>query len=94
VELHDGRLYLLPLARTDGVVYVGSHDNKVYAPDTRTGDKLWDYVTNGIVNSSPSVADCVVCVGSEDNNVYALDAKTGAYLWSYTTHDPIDPRLQ
>ena len=72
-------------AVANGVVYVGSFDDNVYALDAKTGAKLWSYTTGNWVNSSPAVANGVVYVGSLDNNVYALDAKTGAKLWSYAT---------
>ena len=69
----------------NGVVYIGSDDNNVYALKASTGAKLWSYTTGYQVFSSPAVANGVVYVGSQDNNVYALNAKTGALLWSYIT---------
>ena len=72
-------------AVANGVVYVGSNDNNVYALNAATGAKLWSFTTGNFVYSSPAVADGVVYVGSVDNNVYALNAATGAKLWSFTT---------
>ena len=72
-------------AVVNGVVYVGSADNNVYALNATTGAKLWNYTTGGNVESSPAVANGVVYVGSDDNNVYALNATTGTKLWSYAT---------
>jgi outer membrane protein assembly factor BamB len=72
-------------AVANGVVYVGSGDDNVYALDANTGAKLWSYLTDSLVNSSPAVANGVVYVGSLDGNVYALNASTGAKLWTYTT---------
>jgi outer membrane protein assembly factor BamB len=69
----------------NGVVYVGSVDDNVYALDASTGAKLWSYATGHAVVSSPAVVNGVVYVGSVDDNVYALDANTGAELWSYAT---------
>ena len=73
------------LAVANGVVYVGSLDNNVYALNAKSGAKLWSYATGNQIYSSPAVANGVVYVGSADNKVYALNAKTGAKLWSYTT---------
>ncbi|MER5911896.1 PQQ-binding-like beta-propeller repeat protein, partial [Streptomyces sp. NPDC001982] len=56
----------------DGVVYVGSDDNNLYAVDARTGKKRWAFPTGSAVSSSPTVADGVVYVGSDDNNLYAV----------------------
>jgi outer membrane protein assembly factor BamB len=67
----------------NGVVYVGSDDNNVYALKASTGAKLWSYLTGNYVISSPAVANGVVYAGSEDGNVFALNASTGALLWSY-----------
>ena len=69
----------------NGVVYIGSNDNNVYALDASTGAKLWNYTTSDSVESSPCVVNGVVYVGSHDNNVYALNALTGTKLWNYTT---------
>ena len=68
-----GTVYSSP-AVANGVVYVGSEDNNLYALDAKTGAKLWSYATGGPVDSSPAVANGVVYVGSDDNNVYALNA--------------------
>jgi outer membrane protein assembly factor BamB len=72
-------------AVANGVVYVGSFDNNVYALNASTGTLLWRYRTGFYVYSSPAVANGVVYVGSTDNNIYALNAGTGALLWKYTT---------
>jgi outer membrane protein assembly factor BamB len=68
----------------NGVVYVSSGDNNLYALNARTGAKLWSFATGGIT-SSPAVANGVVYVGSYDSNVYALDASTGTLLWTSST---------
>jgi glucose dehydrogenase len=72
-------------AIANGVVYVGSWDDKVYALGAGTGALLWSYTTGNVVTSSPAVANGVVYVGSDDDNVYALNARTGTLLWSYAT---------
>ena len=59
----------------NGVVYVGSLDNNVYALKASTGALLWKYTTGYWVGSSPAVANGVVYVGSYDGNVYAFGLK-------------------
>ena len=76
-------------AVVDGVVYIGSNDNNVYALNATTGTLIWSYTTGGIVRSSPAVVGGMVYVGSEDNNVYAFNATTGVLIWSYTTGSPV-----
>ncbi len=57
----------------NGVVYVGSNDDNVYALNAGTGALLWKYTTRGQIDfSSPSVANGVVYVASLDGNVYAF----------------------
>ena len=73
----------------DGVAYIGSDDDNVYALGM-SGNQLWSYTTGGGVDSSPAVANGVVYVGSLDNNVYALDASTGTLLWRYATGGGVD----
>ena len=65
-------------AVANGVVYIGSDDDNVYALNASTGALLWQYTTGNSVSSSPAVADGVVYVGSNDDNMYALNASTGA----------------
>ena len=59
-------------AVANGVVYVGSYDDKVYALNASTGALLWSYTTGYEVFSSPAVANGVLYVGSDDYKVYAF----------------------
>ena len=69
-------------AISDGIVYISSYDNYVYAVDGVTGAKLWSFQTGGNIYSSPVVADGVVYVGSQDEKFYALNSSTGVPIWS------------
>ncbi|MGP8011063.1 MAG: PQQ-binding-like beta-propeller repeat protein, partial [Halobacteriota archaeon] len=80
-----GSVVLSSPAVANGVVYVGSEDNNVYAINATTGANVWTFTTGSEVYSSPAVANGVVYVGSEDNNVYAINATTGANVWTFTT---------
>ncbi len=70
-------------AVADGIVYVGSRDNKLYALDAATGIKRWEYKTGSWVESSPAIANGVVYFGSADGRLYALDAYSGEKLWDF-----------
>jgi hypothetical protein len=59
-------------AVVNGVVYVGSRDDNVYALNATDGAKLWNYTTGAYVWSSPAVVNGVVYVGSADGYVYAF----------------------
>ena len=62
-----------PAIGSDGTVYVGSFDNKLYAINGKTGVKLWEFETGGDVHSSPAIGpDGTVYVGSQDGKLYAF----------------------
>ena len=51
----------------------------MYALDSRTGLKLWNFTTDHKVDSSPTVVEGTMYVGCDYNNVYVLDGRTGNY---------------
>jgi outer membrane protein assembly factor BamB len=71
-------------AVVNGVLYVGSDDNKLYAFDANGTHNcsgtpkrcapLWTAATRGAVRSSPAVVNGEVYVGSDDNNLWVFDA--------------------
>ncbi|OPC78011.1 serine/threonine protein kinase [Embleya scabrispora] len=76
-------------AVADGVVYVGSLDNRLYALEVATGAKKWAFPTGGGITSSPAVARGLVYVGSTDENLYALDVATGLVKWRFPTEGKV-----
>ena len=44
-----------PAIGSDGTVYVGSFDTKLYAINGKSGVKLWEFKTGGKVGSSPAI---------------------------------------
>ena len=68
-----GEMYSSPPIGSDGTVYVGSDDNKLYAINGKSGVKLWEFETGGFVFSSPAIgSDGTVYVGSGDGKLYAI----------------------
>jgi outer membrane protein assembly factor BamB len=61
----------------NGVVYIGSQDDKLYAFDAETGTLLWSYMTGRPIDSSPVVTNGMLYVGSWDGNVYAFGLPSG-----------------
>ncbi len=47
--------YSSPAIGSDGTVYVGSYDNKLYAINGKSGVKLWEFQTGHKVGSSPAI---------------------------------------
>ena len=84
-EFVTGHLvYSSPAIASDGTIYFGSVDKKVYAlnPD---GTEKWNFATGGFVRSSPAIGtDGTVYFGSNDGNLYALNPD-GTKRWEYVT---------
>jgi len=79
-----------PAIGTDGTVYFGSSDKKVYALDGDSGRKEWERLVGDSVTSSPALGpDGTLYVGANDGFLYALDAATGAQKWTFLTGDTI-----
>lgn len=72
-------------------LYVGAHDNNLYALDIREGTFKWKYPTEQAVVSSPTVAsdDNLVLFGSVDHTMYAVDTRTGKLSWTVPTKGPV-----
>jgi quinohemoprotein ethanol dehydrogenase len=76
----------------NGVVYVTTGKNDVFAVDVETGKILWQYEANlnqkistvccGWLNRGVAIGDGKVFQGQLDGKVVALDAKTGAVGWT------------
>jgi outer membrane protein assembly factor BamB len=83
-----------PALGSDGTVYVGSFDHKLYALDPDTGQVRWTFPTDAHIYSSPALASSssgettAIYIASADGSVYALD-RSGRLLWRYDTGDPI-----
>ena len=66
-----------PTIGSDGAVYFGSWDKKLYAINGKSGVKLWEFETGGYVLSSPAIgSDGTVYVGSIDYNLYAIKTES------------------
>ena len=75
-----------PAIDSDGTIYVGSNDHRLYAlkPD---GTKKWEFATGGKVQSSPAIAsDGTIYFGSLDNKLYAVKPN-GTKKWEFATGD-------
>ena len=72
-----------------GTLYVGGHDNAVYALDAITGDLLWTFPTANAVWASPLVIKDHLIAGDESGALYSLDRLTGQENWSMNLGAPI-----
>jgi PQQ-dependent dehydrogenase (methanol/ethanol family) len=81
----------------DGVMYLTTSYNHIYAIDAATGQEFWHYkhkmgpVTTfccGPNNRGVAISGGRVFMGTLDARLVALDAKTGAVLWNVEIADP------
>jgi quinohemoprotein ethanol dehydrogenase len=100
LDQHGTPLYV------DGVLYVSTAWNKVYAYDAKTGKQLWQYnakvpgewlrnVCCGNVSRGLAAYNGKIYMGTLDARLVAIDAKTGTEAWSTDTiagdhNDPLN----
>ncbi len=81
----------------NGVMYVTTSFNHVYALNARTGQEIWHYKHNmgpittyccGPNNRGVAVYGDMVYMGTLDAKMVALDAKTGKQVWETELADP------
>ena len=91
----DGGLQSTPIV-IDGVMYLATSWNRVFAIDAVTGKELWHYfyqnpreigIIYSPVNRGVAVDSGRVFMGTLDNHVVALDQKTGRELWKTNVED-------
>ena len=66
----------------NGIGYIGSINQNIYAFNASNGDVIWNFTTNAPIQSTPAVVNGYVYTGGDDGNVYCLDATTGKIVWS------------
>ena len=77
------------LVLSNGKLFGGSSDGRIYAFDSADGQARWAYDHGSPFNSQPVVSGSHVYIGSEDGNLLALDEETGKLLWHYRTKGAI-----
>jgi outer membrane protein assembly factor BamB len=92
-------IYSTP-AVSGSMVYFGCDDGRVYALDTSNPlgfNKVWWFLTNATIRSSPCVANSQVFIGSgsTDHAILALNATTtnanGQLIWKYVLNYGTSP---
>jgi len=61
-------------AIANGFAYIGSRDNKIHAFSTSSHHEVWNFETDGWVDSSPAISDGKLFIGSRDGYVYAFES--------------------
>jgi len=79
----------------DGVLYLSTSRNWVFALEAATGRQIWEYrypvpkqpAPYGMQNRGVALGHGRVFMGTVDNHVVALDQKTGGELWRVNVED-------
>lgn len=91
----DGGLQSTPIV-IDGVIYLSTSHNHIFAIDGATGREIWKYtyqlpkgftIFYGPWNRGVAVGHGKVYIGTLDNFVVAVDQKTGRELWKVNIED-------
>ena len=91
----DGGLQCTPIV-VDGVMYITSAWNRVFAINAATGEEIWHYfhpkpesfpAIYGTWNRGVAVGHGLVFMGTIDNHLVALDSKTGREVWKVEIED-------
>jgi outer membrane protein assembly factor BamB/tRNA A-37 threonylcarbamoyl transferase component Bud32 len=73
----------------NGLIYVGSYDNNVWALDAKDGSLAWKFATDGGIGASPAYSGGVIYIGSSDRCLHAIDARTGIRKWLFKTNGKV-----
>ncbi|MDP6542633.1 MAG: PQQ-binding-like beta-propeller repeat protein [Phycisphaerae bacterium] len=72
-----------PVAVGD-TLWIASRDtHTLYALDTETGKKRWNFIAGGRIDSPPTIHKGMVLFGSADGYVYCLRATDGELAWRF-----------
>jgi alcohol dehydrogenase (cytochrome c) len=91
----DGGLQVTPVV-VDGVMYISTAHNWVYAIDAASGRRIWKFVHKlpqgfntfyGPHSRGVVVGHGLVFLGTLDNHVVAIDQKTGREVWNVNVED-------
>ncbi len=75
---------LTPPVAADGRIFVAEPDaHTVYALSADNGQRLWQFVADGRVDSPPTIHEGLCLFGSTDGHVYCLTAAEGRLVWRF-----------
>jgi len=76
-------------AFSNDTLFVGDASGYFVALDVMDGHELWNFYTEGSIESSPLIHNGSVIFGSLDGNLYSLNAENGEMNWDFTTEGSI-----
>jgi serine/threonine protein kinase len=73
----------------EGICYIGSSDNYMYAIDVNNGYNSWRFRTNGPIWSTPIEYHGLLYFTSADGCLYAINAQSAREKWKFQTEKAI-----
>ena len=70
-------------------IYIGCWDGNLYGINIDTGQKEFEFRTEGRIDSAPATDNRNIYFGSYDGNLYAVSIETCQEKWKYTTEGKI-----
>lgn len=70
----------------NGVCYIGSEDNYLYAINISTGKCKWKFKTDGAVRSSATIKKNTAYITSMDGYLYSINISSGELVWKFKTN--------
>ncbi|MFH1700764.1 MAG: PQQ-binding-like beta-propeller repeat protein [Candidatus Zixiibacteriota bacterium] len=69
----------------DNILYCSTTDTKgkLIAINIGSGERIWEFLAEGYMETIPSYYDNIVFCGSSDHFIYALDANSGQLKWKF-----------
>jgi len=69
----------------EGVLYGGTSEGKFYALSADSGQVIWEFQSDGSIESEPTWDEETIFFGNSEGTFYALKADTGEVLWFFPT---------
>jgi eukaryotic-like serine/threonine-protein kinase len=70
-------------AITEGRLYVGAGDGRLYCLDAKDGKLNWTFLAGDIIHTSPVVSRGQILFGASDGVLYCLRASDGSLQWKF-----------
>lgn len=67
---------------SEGRVFIGCGDGKIYCLNSASGEIVWGYQTDGLMRQRPILENGILYAFVRDTYIwYAIDASTGQLIW-------------
>ncbi len=83
-SMRDYDLSYYPVIVGENLYYSSSADDAVHCIDTKSGEELWRYTTDGPIHVAPVYNEGKLYFGSDDGFVYCIDAEDAQLEWKYS----------